>query len=171
MRRPLFFTITFAFVLISCVAVVAQTESFSDKNVDFTFDLPSSEWRLVARPDNVRATVEFVYGDRSDGHLRARRETADRTMTAADCARQDQDQKLRYRPGYVEGKQERFAGNLSGVMVSYEFTNAGKPMSGRIYYLETRDGSVYTLHFTGARDKLARIRNQTDLIARSLKQK
>jgi hypothetical protein len=171
MRRLLFFPTLLSFAYCFSTVAAAQTESFSDKNVDFNFDLPSPEWRLVARPNDLRATVEVVYGDRSDGYLRARKEVSDSAKTAADFARLDQDQKLRYRPGYVEGKQERFTGNLNGMMVSYEFTTGGKPMSGRIYYLEAKDGSVYTLHFTGARDKLARIRNQTDLIARSLKQK
>ncbi len=170
MRRIQIFP-ALALLLVSTLSVAAQNQSFSDSNIDFTFDLPSPSWRLVARPDDVRATVEFIYNDRSEGYLRARKETSGRTISAADLARQDQDQKLRFRPGYVEGKQERIAGNMSGVTASYEFTTAGKPMLGRVYYLEAPDGSIYTLHFTGARDKLSRIRNQTDLIARSLKQK
>ncbi len=171
MRRFYFFPIVFALLLGCASATRAQEETFSDKNIDFSFDLPSPTWRVVARPSDVRATVELVYGDRSDGYLRARKETVGRSISAADLAQQEQDQKLRYRPGYVEGKQERFTGNLSGTIVSYEFTTAGKPMLGRIYYLEAPDGSIYTLHFTGARDKLARIRNQTDSIARTLKQR
>ena len=44
-------------------------------------------------------------------------------------------------------------------------------MAGRSYYLQGDSGNVYVLRFTGMRDKLMRIRNQTDLIARSLRMK
>ena len=44
-------------------------------------------------------------------------------------------------------------------------------MAGRTYYLQADNRTVYTLRFTGNRDKLARIRNQTDQIARSLRLK
>lgn len=166
--------LAFCLLVLCAAAPVARAqegETFSDGNVDFTFELPSPAWRLTARPDSLRATVEYVNGDRSDGYLRVRKEPAERSVTAEDLARQERDQKLRYRPGYVEGKQERFAGRLSGTVVNYEFTSGGKPMTGRVYYLQAPDGSIYTLHFTGARDKLTGIRNQTDQIARSLRQK
>ena len=44
-------------------------------------------------------------------------------------------------------------------------------MMGRVYYLQADSRTVYALRFTGLRDKLARIRNQTDVIARSFKLK
>ena len=91
--------------------------------------------------------------------------------SAADLARRDLDQKLRFLPGFVEGKEEKFAGRLNGVTVSYEFIKTGKPMMGRIYYLQADNRTIYALRFTGLRDKLTRIRNQTDLIARSFKLK
>jgi hypothetical protein len=57
------------------------------------------------------------------------------------------------------------------VTLSYEFTQAGKPMAGRSYYLQVDPRTVYVLRFTGLRQKLLSIRNQTDFIARSLKVK
>jgi hypothetical protein len=78
---------------------------------------------------------------------------------------------LRFLPGFVEGKEEKFSGRLNGVTVSYEFVKTGKPMMGRIYYLQADNRTVYALRFTGLRDKLARIRNQTDLISRSFRLK
>ena len=48
---------------------------------------------------------------------------------------------------------------------------AGKPMAGRTYYLQADDRTVYAIRFTGMRDKLSRIRNQTDQIARTFKLK
>ena len=86
-------------------------------------------------------------------------------------ARRDTDLKLRFLPGFVEGKQDPFNGRLDGVTVSYEFVRTGKPMLGRTYYLQADNRTIYALRFTGLRDKLSRIRNQTDLIARTFKLK
>jgi hypothetical protein len=86
-------------------------------------------------------------------------------------ARQDQEQKEHFRPGYIDGKGERFAGRMNGFTVAFEFTQAGKPMAGRTYYLQSDDHTIYALRFTGVRDKLSRIRNQTDQIARTFKLK
>src|SRR6266478_1775827 len=58
-----------------------------------------------------------------------------------------------------------------GGLLSYEYTNGGKPMAGLIYYLQTDPRTIYTLRFTGRRDKLLLLRNQTDLSARSFKLK
>jgi hypothetical protein len=91
--------------------------------------------------------------------------------TASELARRDQDLKLRFLPGFVEGKQETFNGRLDGVTISYEFVRTGKPMLGRTYYLQADNRTIYALRFTGLRDKLSRIRNQTDLIARTFKLK
>jgi hypothetical protein len=103
--------------------------------------------------------------------LQIRKEVVDAGTTASDIARRDREQKFRFHPGFVEGKEESFSGRLNGVTVSYEFIKTGKPMLGRIYYLQGDNRTVYALRFTGLRDKLARIRNQTDLIARSFKLK
>jgi hypothetical protein len=42
-------------------------------------------------------------------------------------------------------------------------------MSGRFYFLRANDTTVYILRFTGERDRLKAIRNQTDSIARTFK--
>src|SRR4029450_7819475 len=98
-----------------------------------------------------------------DGFLQIRKEMVDNGMTASDVARRDRDQKFRFFPGFVEGKEEKFSGRLSGVVGTYEYVKTGKPMLGRIYYLQADPRTVYALRFTGLRDKLTRIRNQTDL--------
>lgn len=145
----------------------AQTKTYTNENVEYILELPSATWRVTSEPDNFQRHAEFVNGDRNDGHLRIRKEVVDAGTTASQLARQDQDQKLRFQPGYVEGKEEKFTGRLNGATISYEYTNGGKPMTGRIYYLQADNRTIYTLRFTGFRDKLSRIRNQTDSIARS----
>jgi hypothetical protein len=150
--------------------VLAQQLYTSDK-VDYSFDLPSTTWRVIAEPDAAHEHTEFVYGDRLEGYLQIRKEVVDAATKPSDVARRDLDQKLRFLPGFVEGKQEAFNGRLDGVTVSYEFVKNAKPMVGRIYYLQADNRTIYALRFSGLRDKLSRIRNQTDLIARSFKVK
>lgn len=162
--------LTLALILVPASAL-SQTQPFAPAGLDFTLELPSPTWRLVSQPDGAHQHAEFVYGDRLDGLLRVRKELVDASTNLSDLSRRDQDAKLRFLPGFVEGKQETFPGRYNGRTMSYEYTNAGKLMLGRVYYLQANDRTVYTLHFTGLRDKLQRIRNQTDLIARSLQMK
>jgi hypothetical protein len=162
--------LTFALILFS-VSARAQSQTFAREGVEYTVELPSNTWRAVSQPDSIHQHVEFVYGDRMDGYLRIRKELVDAGTSVSQLAERDQESKLRFRPGYVQGKGEQFAGRHEGYTTSYEFTNGGKPMLGRIYYLKADNRTIYTLHFTGTRDKLQRIRNQTDFIARSFKLK
>ena len=149
----------------------AQEHSYTSPKVDYAVDFPSPTWKLTDEPDEVHQHTEFIYGDRNDGYLRIRKEALEQGLTIKEFARRDQDQKTRYLPGYVDGKEDTFSGRLSGMTLSYEFTERGKPMAGRTYYLQGDSSTVYVLRFTGMRDKLLRIRNQTDLIARSLRLK
>ena len=155
----------------SPLASSAQEHSYSSAKVNYVVDFPSATWRLVDEPDEIHQHAEFVYGDRNDGYLRIRKEAVEDGLTVKEFAHRDQDQKERFRPGFVDGKEDPFSGRLSGVTTSFEYSQAGKPFAGRSYYLQGESGSIYVLRFTGARDKLMRIRNQTDLIARSLRLK
>jgi len=158
-------------MLCSTWSLVAAQEVFTSDKIEYNIELPSPTWRVINEPDAAHEHAEFVYGDRLDGYLQIRKEVVDAGTTPADLARRDQDQKLRYIPGFVEGKQENFVGRLNGVTISYEFVKTGKPMMGRIYYLQADNRTIYTLRFSGLRDKLTRIRNQTDSIARSFRLK
>ena len=148
---------------------VFQEYSYTSPKADFTIDLPSGTWRKVGEPDDVHQHTEFIYGDRNDGYLRIRKEVLTEGTTVKDFALRDQDERTRFLPGFVNGKDESFNGRLDGVTLSYEFTQAGKAMAGRSYYLQSDARTVYVLRFTGLRQKLGGIRNQTDFIARSLK--
>jgi hypothetical protein len=164
--------LVFSFLLLGLVTpVVLAQQIYTNEKVDYSFELPSPTWRAILEPDAAHEHPEFVYGDRLDGFLTIRKEVVDAGTTAAELARRDQDLKLRYLPGFVEGKQEPFNGRLDGVTISYEFVRTGKPMLGRTYYLQVDNRTIYALRFTGLRDKLSRIRNQTDLIARTFKMK
>lgn len=168
MRRILAFTLVL-FGLMAPVALAQQL--YTHDKVDYSFELPSATWKSIMEPDAAHDHPEFVYGDRLDGYLTIRKEIVDAGTTPGELAARDQDLRLRYLPGFVEGKQESFNGRLDGVTMSYEFVRTGKPMLGRTYYLQVDNRTIYALRFTGLRDKLSRIRNQTDLIARTFKLK
>ena len=167
MRRVLAFVLAL-FALMTPVALAQQL--YTNDKVDYSFEIPSATWRTINEPDAAREHPEFVYGDRLDGYLTIRKEVVDANTTIEEVAERDQV-KLRFLPGFVEGKQETFNGRLDGITVSYEFVKTGKPMLGRTYYLRADNRTIYSLRFTGLRDKISRIRNQTDLIARTFKLK
>lgn len=165
MRRILVFVL----VLIALMTPVAFSQQlYTHDRVEYTFEIPSPTWKAILEPDAAHEHPEFVYGDRLDGLLTIRKEVVDASATPSDIAQQDEI-KLRFLPGFVQGKEEPFNGRLDGVTVSYEFVRTGKPMMGRTYYLKADNRTIYALRFTGLRDKLGRIRNQTDLIARTFK--
>jgi hypothetical protein len=165
MRRSL----VLALILIGLMAPVALAQQlYTNERVDYTFEIPSAGWKAILEPDAAHEHPEFVYGDRLDGYLTIRKEIVEAGTTASQLAERDQV-KLRFLPGFVEGKEEAFNGRLDGVTVSYEFVRTPKPMLGRTYYLQVDPRTIYALRFTGLRDKLSRIRNQTDLIARTFK--
>jgi hypothetical protein len=155
---------------IGASAARAQVQLFDNPKFEYTLELPSPTWRMISLPDADIQALEFINGpDRSEGLLRVRKEIVEAGVTPSEMAHRDQDQRLRFQPGYVDGKEEPFSGRLNGVLLSYEYTNGGKPMAGRIYYLKADNRVVYTLRFTGTRTRLGQLRNQTDLVARSFK--
>ena len=161
---------TFSLVLLVVLAqVVSAQQSYTHDQVDYTFELPSAMWRTIVDPDPAHENPEFVYGDRLDGHLTIRKEIVDAGTSPSQLAQRDADLKLRFLPGFVQGKEEPFKGRLEGVTLSYEYVRSGKPMLGRTYYLQVDNRTIYAVRFTGLKDKLSRIRNQTDLIARTFK--
>ncbi len=141
-------------------------ESFSDANVDYTFDLPEAKWKQIVKPSTTSPNVEYVYGDRADGRLEVRRLDLKAGDMLSDLVASE-EQRLQFLPGYVAGKEEDFKGSLNGKIFNYEFIRSGKNMSGRFYFLKADDKTVYVLRFTGQRDKLRSVRNQTDSIART----
>lgn len=168
-RLTIFLALASMLALASAVATAQQT--FTSDKSDYTLELPSERWRVTQEPDSLHEHAEFIYGDRNDGYLKIRKEVVEAGTTASDISRRDQDQKLRFQTGYVEGKEEKFAGRLNGVTLAYEYTAGGKAMAGRIYYLQADTRTIYVLRFTGLRDRLSLIRNQTDSIARSFRLK
>ncbi len=164
--NKLSFLFSLAIGLLFAVSVFAQSQTFSDPNVEYTFDLPEAAWKMTLKPSTISPNVEYVYNDRSEGHMEIRKlniksgEMISQTIDG-------EEQKLQFLTGYVAGKKEDFKGSLAGKVFNYEFIRSGRNMSGRFYFLKANDTTVYVLRFTAERDKLRSIRNQTDSIART----
>lgn len=159
--------VTFAALLILALAASAQT-TFSNENVEYTFELPNDTWELLAEPSKIKPNAEYVYGDRLSGYLEVRKVTvASDTVMSEIIA--DEEVKLKFIQGYVAGKEEQFAGKLSGTVFNYEFVRSGRPMSGRIYFLKSDPTTYYAVKFTGLKDRLLSIRSQIDSIARTFR--
>ncbi|MEO6333848.1 MAG: hypothetical protein ABIO91_02605 [Pyrinomonadaceae bacterium] len=156
-------------IILSILAVASafgQAERFTDPDVDYSFDVPDAKWKMTVAPSATSPNVEYVYADRNDGHLEVRRLAVSKDAHLEDIIRVE-EQKLQFLPGYVAGPGENFAGRLRGSVFNFEFVRAGKSMGGRFYFLRTADNKVYLLRFTGFRDKLKSIRNQTDSMGRT----
>ncbi|MEO7673959.1 MAG: hypothetical protein ABIU09_07765 [Pyrinomonadaceae bacterium] len=158
--------------LVFAASAAAQGESFSNPDVEYGFELPDAKWKMTVKPSATTPNVEYVYVDRNDGHLEVRKLNVLNKAAVTQIIR-DEEQKLQFLPGYVAGKEEPFSGFLNGTVFNFEFVRAGRPMIGRFYFLKAGENSIYVLRFTGFRDKLRSVRNQTDSIARtfSLKKK
>lgn len=166
MKLNKFFFFVCVGLLAAASSAFAQSTTFSDQSVEYTFDIPEAAWKQTVKPSTTSPNVEYIYNDRLDGHLEVRRLAMKADDTLADLI-DTEEQRLQFLPGYVAGKQETFDGALDGKIFNYEFIRSGRNMSGRFYFLKADDKTVYVLRFTGQREKLKSIRNQTDSIART----
>lgn len=161
------FLFSTSLVLLLTFAVFAQFD-FDNPNVEYTFTLPSDEWKMTVEPSDVSPNVEFVRGYKKDGHLEVRKIEIDAKTLFGEIIEKE-EQSLLFKPSYVAGKEENFQGNYTGRVFNYEYASSGRTLSGRYYFLKTNDKTVYILKFTGLKDILRTIRNETDSIARTFK--
>lgn len=153
-------------IALLALSAFGQEQTFTDTNVDYSFSIPDAKWKMTVKPSATSPNVEYVYGDRTDGHLEVRKLTVAKDALLSDII-QDEEQKQLFRPGYVAGKEENFVGRLRGSVFNFEYVAAGRSMAGRFYFLRANPTTVYLLRFTGQKDSIRTVRNQTDSIART----
>lgn len=153
-------------IAFSIFSATAQTDVFNDPTVDYTFAIPEVKWKMTVKPSATSPNVEYVYGDRFDGHLEVRKLTVPKDFIMTDIV-QDEEKRLQFRQGFVAGREENFGGKLKGAIYNFEYVAGGRNMSGRFYFLKANDTTVYMLRFTGQKDSLKGMRNQTDSMART----
>ncbi len=163
-KFPFLFSIVIIFAF--AFSAFAQTTTFQNENVEYTFDLPNDKWIMVVKPSKISPNVEYAYVDRKDGHLEIRKINAKPGETLSDIIR-GEEQKLQFLSGFVVGKEETFQGRLSGKVLNYEFVKSGRNWSGRMIFLQTGDDTYYVLRFTGIKDRLLSIRNNINFIGRT----
>lgn len=156
----------FALLLIGAQAALAQDQVFSDPAVDYNFVVPAGKWKMTVKPSATSPNVEYVYGDRFDGHLEVRKVTVSRDAIMADIV-EEEEKRLQFRQGFAAGTEDNFTGKLRGAIFNFEFIASGRNMSGRFYFLKANETTVYVLRFTGQKDSLRSIRSQTDSMART----
>ncbi|HQZ96719.1 MAG TPA: hypothetical protein PLP21_10390 [Pyrinomonadaceae bacterium] len=164
--NKLSFVMLLCLIALAAFSAVAQDDVFNDPTVDYSFTIPEAKWKMTVKPSATSPNVEYVYGDRFDGHLEVRKLSIPKGSIMADVV-QDEEQKLQFRPGFVSGKEELISGKLKGSVYNFEYVAAGRNMSGRFYFLKANDTTIYILRFTGQKDSLRGLRNQTDSIART----
>ncbi len=92
-------------VTLGANAVAAQQQSYLSGNDEYEIELPSQTWKATPRAESAHQHLEFIYGERSDGFLRLRKEVVEANTSLSEHARREADLKLRYLPGYVGGKE------------------------------------------------------------------
>ena len=145
----------------------AGTRSYEHERGDYTLELPSSSWRIVQLHGIAHPRTEFVNGKQSVVRLRIRRVYT--TASSAELAGRHQNWDSLFLSGYIIGKEQPFAGRLSGTKYLYEHVKGGTPMVGLIYYLQADDGFIYRIQFSGPQDRMWELREQMDFIARSFR--
>jgi hypothetical protein len=164
--------VLFVILVVPCAFAQSATEVFEDPDGKYTINLPAG-WLGIVNTDGLgRKDVNIVYKVRENGALKVRRVDLDSVAEPMDYAAKDEQERIRFSPGYDKLSMEKFllGGNKSGALLSYDFKNtAGQPFTGRVYYLRVDDKTIYVLQFTGRRNILGTLRSHTDAIARSFK--
>src|SRR5690606_32930723 len=96
-------------------AAAAQRTTFSEPNIEYTFEIPDEKWKIVGR-----SPVNLVYGTANDGDLEIRKISAPANRPLAEVMKAEEE-KLQFLRGFVAGKDENFSGALRGAIYNYEF--------------------------------------------------
>lgn len=142
----------------------AQTRSFNEAGVEYTFEIPDERWKVVSK-----APANVVFGTAREGDLEIRKISVAAAKPMIDVMKEE-EVKLQFLQGFVAGKEETFSGALRGNVYNFEFVRSGRPMAGRFYFLRSGD-AVYVLRFTAYTSNLRSLRVQTDVIARTFQVK
>lgn len=164
-------SVALLFTVMSAAAFAqGQTrEVFDDPEGKYTLTLAPGWTGIVSRDGLGRVDVKIAYKVNEHGALRIRRVAVEEGLTPVEFAKRDEEQTLRFQPGYAKGSTEAFLGGVDGALVTYDYTISGRPMMGRVYYIKVNPTTIFSMRFTGLRSTLGPLRNHTDAMARSLK--
>ncbi|MFQ3582097.1 MAG: hypothetical protein SNJ67_06015 [Chloracidobacterium sp.] len=151
----------------------AEVRKFADPEAGFELELLPG-WRSENAIENDgRRVLEIIYRDRSQALLKVKRETipADCADEPARClADREAETSLQFRPDFQLKKRERFSTAIArGTLLTFTFRRVGKPMTGRYYFLQTDDQTIWVLRFEGETRFHDTLRYQTDRLAYSFR--
>ena len=158
---------------LATVPVAFAQEVFEDPDGLYTITLPAGWLGIISQDSLGRNDVNIVFRNHENGSLKLRRvDNVEASTDIMEFAKDDENNTVRYRPSYKKLTMEKFLAGTgkTGVLLAYDYNNAsGQPFTGRVYYLKLNDSTIFILTFTGRKNVLGTLRNQTDSIARSLK--
>jgi hypothetical protein len=173
-RQYRFCSLLFLSASLFAAVAFAQSEVFEDPDGKYIVNLPTG-WLGVINTDGLgRNEVNIVYKNRENGALKIRVADVASNTEPIDFAAKDERERVRFAPSYDKISMEKFllGGTRVGALLAYDYKNAaGQLFTGRVYYVRMDEKTIYVLQFTGRRNTLGSLRNQTDQIARSIKLK
>ena len=162
--------IVVSMLMMSVIALAQEgREQFIDPEGKYRLTLAPGWIGVVSKDGLDRIDVKIVYKVTENGALRIRRNVVEEGTKPLDFAKRDEEQTLRFLPGYAKGTTEAFSGGVDGALVTWDFTVSGRPMLGRAYYIRVNPTTIFSMRFVGLRSVLGPVRNETDAMARSLK--
>jgi len=149
------------------------SRQFTDPEAGFELELLPG-WRTEYTVENDgRRVLEIIYRDRSQSLLRVRRESIPPGCDDEPhrcLAEREAEDALQFRPDFQLKKRERFSTAIArGTLLTFTFRRVGKPMTGRYYYLQTDDQTVWVLRFEGESRFHDTLRYLTDRLAYSFR--
>lgn len=169
-----FCSVLLSLLFLTASAAAQNTEVFDDPDGKYTMTLPTG-WLAIVNQDVTGAKdINIVFKVRENGSLKLRRiDDADPMAEVITYAQKDEEQTLRFLPGYDKISIEKFliTPGRNGAVVTYDYKNNSQPFTGRDYFVRVDEKTIYVLRFRGRKTTLPSLRNQTDAIARSFKLK
>lgn len=158
--------LTFSVMLAVTASVSAQTDTFSNPQVEYTFVIPEDRWKQVGTVSTTSPSPVFIFVDRSDGVLNIRKVAIKQSGLLTDLIK-DEESRVSFYQGFIAGKEENIVGKYRGIVFNFEFVRNARQMTGRYYFLRSSDDTVYLLKFEGKKDIMRSIQGQMDSIART----
>jgi len=165
-------------VLLLPVVVSGQEKSYTIETDSYVIEFPTHTWKAV--PDPRPGLTVYANGDSGEDGFLVIRLSGEGGIDIPEFARYDLHRNVGPSVSGITDltKETDFR---RGMVFTYEYKRANKPMAGRVYYISLPCGRytfsagdtcpLWVLRFTGERDKLQRIQDQMDAIARSFRLK
>ncbi len=143
---------------------------FHAPDQSYSLWLPA-EWEAQTSKDGLgRDRVVIFYRTLDEVLLEIRHLAATSYRSAKEAAAHDEAHNVRFRKGYVKGsitKVKELRRDADVALNKYRYTQDGKPISGRNYYLRFANQRTYLLRFVGRPETVQSLQSQMHAMAQS----